>query len=91
MRLDLDLGTASDVEWLESHLAERGLGIADVYAAAPRAIIRRKGNRMYAYGRATSGLPIVVVLAERRGRWRPRTAWPMNTAERRWWKDQGGL
>jgi hypothetical protein len=75
---------------LEGHLAERGLSVEDVLAAAEMVVPRRKGPRLYAYGRSLGGGPIVVVLARRGSGWRPRTAWPMDLMEERWWRRHGG-
>lgn len=59
-------------------------------AVAREAIARRKGTRLYAYGRGDGSQPMVVVLSETRAGWRPRTAWEMDEVERRWWRKQGG-
>lgn len=90
MRIELDLGDDDDIEALDEHLAERGLGIQDLLASAPVAVVRRKGDRLYAYGRGVGGRPIVSVLQARGSAWRPRTAWPMNDVEQRWWRRHGG-
>lgn len=90
MRIDLDLGDDDDVAALDAHLAERGLGIEDLLAAADGILPRRKGDRLYAYGRGAGGRPIVIVLQRRGSAWRPRTAWPMDDVEQRWWRRQGG-
>ena len=50
MRLLLDLGIESDIDALDAHLAERGLSVEDVLAAAERIVPRRKGDRLYACG-----------------------------------------
>lgn len=90
MQLILDLGEESEIERLDVHLAERGLSVDDVLAAAQWVLPRRKGDRLYAYGRGLGGRPIVVVLAARGSAWRPRTAWPMDDVEQRWWRKHGG-
>lgn len=90
MELVLDLGSELDMERLEAHLAERGLTLEDVLTVAEWAVPRKKGDRMYAYGRGLGGRLVVVVLAERGGSWRPRTAWQMDATEERWWRKQGG-
>ena len=90
MRLELDLGTEEDVDALDDHLAERALSAEDIVAAADWVIPRRKGRRLYAYGRGLGGRPIVVVLAIRGSAWRPLTAWPMDDVEQRWWRRHGG-
>lgn len=90
MWLVLDLGDDDDVEALDVHLAERGLGIGDVLAAASEVVPRRKGDRLYAYGRGIGGRPIVIVFRRTGSGWRPRTAWPMDDVEVRWWRRQGG-
>lgn len=88
--LDLDFGSDDEFEALVQHLGERALGADDVVEALTYAVLRRKGSRIFGYGRAVGGQPIVVVLAERGSRWRPKTAWPMNTKEQRWWREHGG-
>lgn len=90
MRIHLDLGDDGDLDALETHLGERGLGIGDILAAAVEVVPRRKGDRMYAFGRGVGGQPIVIVLQRRGARWRPRTAWPMDDVERQWWRRHGG-
>jgi hypothetical protein len=90
MRLELDLGGEEEIDELAAHLAARGLGVDDVLAVADWCVPRRKGNRLYAYGRGSGGTPIVVVLGRRGTAWRARTAWPMDEIERRWWRRQGG-
>ena len=90
MRLLLDLGTESDIDALDAHLAERGLSVEDVLAAAEGIVPRRKGDRLYAYGRGLGERPIVVVMARSGSGWRPRTAWPMDDTEERWWRRHGG-
>lgn len=90
MRIDLDLGDDDDVDALDLHLGERGLGINDILAAADRVVPRRKGDRLYAYARGGGGRPIVIVLQRRGAVWRPRTAWPMNDVELDWWRRHGG-
>jgi hypothetical protein len=90
VRLILDLGTDDEQDELELHLAEKGLSLEDVLAAADRVVPRRKGSRLYAYGRGVGGRPIVVVLSLRRGAWKPRTAWVMDEVEERWWRRHGG-
>ena len=90
MRLKLDLGDDDHVEALEAHLAERGLGVDDILAAAAGIVPRRKRDRLYAYGRGSGGRPIVIVLQRHGNAWRPRTAWPMNDVELRWWRRHGG-
>lgn len=90
MRLDLDLGDDDDIDALDAHLAERGLGINDLLAAVDEVVPRRKGDRLYAYGRGLGGKPIVAVMQRRGSAWRPRTAWPMDEVEERWWRRHGG-
>ena len=90
VRLLLDLGDDQDIEALDAHLAERSLGIDDLFAAANWVVPRRKGDRLYAYGRGAGGRPIVIVLQRRAAAWRPRTAWPMDDVELRWWRRHGG-
>lgn len=90
VELVLDLGDADDQGWLEDHLAERGLSIEDVIAAVSYLVPRRKGNRLYGYGRGLGGRPIVVVFSAGSGGWRPRTAWQMDDVEDRWWRRHGG-
>lgn len=90
MELTLDLGNVDDEERLEAHLMERGLTIEDVIAAAELIVPRRKGSRLYGYGRSAGGQPIVVVFAAVSNGWRPRTAWPMDEVEVRWWRKHGG-
>jgi hypothetical protein len=90
VRLLLDLGSESEVDELNAHLAERGLDVSDVLAVTERVVPRRKGDRLYAYGRGSGGRPIVVVLARRGSGWHPRTAWPMNEVEEHWWRRHGG-
>jgi hypothetical protein len=53
-------------------------------------VLRRKGDRLYGYGRGGGGRPIVVVMQQRAHGWRPRTAWPMNDTEEQWWRRHGG-
>lgn len=89
MRIRVDLGDDEDQERLETHLGERGVTLADVIAVARDAVPRRKGRRLYAYGRGDSQL-LVVVLSKTRAGWRPRTAWQMDDVERRWWRKHGG-
>ena len=90
MELILDLGDEDEQEWLDGHLGERGLGIEDVLAAASSLVPRRKGDRLFGYGRGVGGRPIVVVFSKNQRAWRPRTAWPMNEVEWRWWRRHGG-
>lgn len=90
MRIQVDLGDDEDQERLETHLGRRGLGLPDVLAIAGDAVARRKGRRLYAYGRGDGSQLIVVVLARTRAGWRPRTAWQIDEVERRWWRAQGG-
>jgi hypothetical protein len=90
MWLVLDLGDEEDLEYLDAHLAERGLRVGDLVAAAEWIVPRRKGTRLYAYGRGIGGRPIVMVLSQYGSRWKPRTAWPMSDTEQRWWRKQGG-
>lgn len=90
MQLDLDLGDDDDFEALEEHLGERGLGVDDILAASGALVPRRKGDRLYAYGRGVGGRPIVIVVQRRGSGWRPRTAWPMDDVELRWWRRHGG-
>ena len=90
MELILDLGTEEDIEWLGAHVAERGLTIEDVVAVAEFLVPRRKGSRLYGYGRGVGGQPIVVVFEAGRNGWRPRTAWQMDEVETRWWRKHGG-
>jgi hypothetical protein len=88
--LILDLGDDDDQVWLEDHLAIRGLTIEDVVSAAAVIVARRKGSRLYGYGRGRGGRLIVVVFSKTRHGWRPRTAWPMDDVEERWWRNHGG-
>jgi hypothetical protein len=88
--LVLDLGDEDDQEWLADHLARRGLMIEDVVTAAADIVARRKGSRLYGYGRGLGGHPIVVVFSESPRGWRPRTAWRMDDVEERWWRRHGG-
>lgn len=90
VRIRLDLGDEEDQEWLEAHLARRGLSLGDVLSVAGSSIARRKGRRLYAYGRGAGGRPVVVVLMRTAIGWRPRTAWRMDNVELRWWRAQGG-
>ncbi len=90
MELVLDLGDEPDQEWLEHHLGERGLSIEDVLLAASALVPRRKGDRLYGYGRGAGDRPIVVVFSRSQRGWRPRTAWRMNQVEERWWRGHGG-
>ena len=90
MELLLDLGDEPGQEWLERHLGERGLSIEDVLLAASVVVPRRKGDRLYGYGRGVGDRPIVVVFSRGQRGWRPRTAWPMNQVEERWWRGHGG-
>lgn len=90
VHLVLDLGDDSEIDELDAHLGERGLSVEDVVVAAERVVARRKGARLYAYGRGLGARPIVIVLAARGSAWRPRTAWPMNGVERQWWRRHGG-
>ena len=90
MELVLDLGDEDDQESLDDHLARRGLSIEDVVSAATRIVARRKGARLFGYGRGLGGKPIVVVFSRGRNGWRPRTAWPMDDVEERWWLRHGG-
>lgn len=90
MQLDLDFGGDDDVDALAAHLGERGLDIGDILVAAGAVVPRRKGDRLYAYGRGIGGRPIVIVMQRRVSAWRPRTAWPMNESELRWWRRHGG-
>lgn len=90
MELILDLGNEDAQEWLDEHLSERGLSIGDVIAAASGLVPRRKGDRLYGYGRGAGDRPIVVVFSRGERGWRPRTAWPMNEVEERWWRRHGG-
>ena len=46
MRIALDLGDDDDQEWLEVHLAAKGIGLSDVLAVAASSIARRKGRRL---------------------------------------------
>jgi hypothetical protein len=46
VHIRLDLGDGEDIEALSAHLAERGLGIDDILAAADAVVPRRKGNRL---------------------------------------------
>lgn len=86
----LDLGTEDDQERLSAHLGIRGLTIGDVLAVAEEPVGRRKGDRIYLYGRGVGARPLVVVLVRASAGWRPKTAWPMNAHERRWWLAHGG-
>lgn len=90
MRWEVDFGSEDDQRHLEDHLAVRGLWLGDIDAVASDAIGRRKGDRMFLFGRAEDGRPTVVVTVDARGAWRPVTAWPMSLAERRWWRARGG-
>lgn len=90
MELILDLGDEDDQDRLDLHLGERGLGLEDVIAVAAAMIGRRKGSRLYGYGRGVGGRPIVVVFSQALTGWRPRTAWPMDDVEERWWRRHGG-
>lgn len=90
MRITLDLGDDEDQEWLDAHLAAKGLGLSDVLAVTSSSIGRRKGRRIYAYGRGLGGRPVVVVLMHTGMGWRPRTAWSMDEVEQRWWRAHGG-
>ena len=90
MRIDLDLGDEDDVDSLDDHLGEHGLGIDDVLLATELVVPRRKGDRLYAYGRGVGGRPVVIVLQRRGSAWRPRTASPMDEGERDWWRRHGG-
>ena len=90
MRITLDLGGDDDQEWLEIHLAAKGLGLRDVLAVTGLSVARRKGSRLYAYGRSLGGRPAVVVLMRTGIGWRPRTAWRMDEVEQRWWREHGG-
>jgi hypothetical protein len=90
MQIDVDLGNDDDIQALDEHLGARGLGINDILAATDAVVARRKGDRLYAYGRGSGGRPIVMVLQRRGSAWRPRTAWPMDDVEQRWWRRQGG-
>lgn len=90
MWLVLDLGTDEEIDELDAHLAEHGLSVDDVIAAAEWIVPSRKGTRLYAYGRGHGGRPIVVVLSARGSGWRPRTAWQMDEVEQRWWRRHGG-
>ena len=90
MWLILEFGTDQEVDELDAHLAEKGLSVEDVIVAAEWVVPRRKGARLYAYGRGLGGRPIVVVLSARGSRWKPRTAWPMDDIEQRWWRRHGG-
>lgn len=90
MRLLLDLGDDDDIDTLDAHLAERDLSVDDLLAAANLVVPRRKGDRLYAYGRGVGGRPVVIVLQRREAGWRPRTAWPMDAVELRWWRRHGG-
>ena len=90
MRITLDLGDDDDQEWLDAHLAAKGLGLPDVLAVAGSSVARRKGRRIYAYGRGLGGQPVVIVLMRTGIGWRPRTAWRMDEVERRWWRGHGG-
>ena len=90
MRLELDLGDDDAMDSLEAHLAERGLGLDDVLVAVADVVPRRKGDRLYAYGRGVGGRPLVIVFQRRASAWRPRTAWPMDEVELHWWRRHGG-
>lgn len=90
MRIQLDLGDDEDQERLEIHLGNRGVTLADVVAVARAAVPRRKGRRLFAYGRGDGSQLLVVVLGKTGAGWRPRTAWEMDDVERRWWRKQGG-
>jgi hypothetical protein len=90
VELILDLGDDEDQERLGDHLAGRGLSVEDVISAAESIVARRKGSRLYGYGRGVGGRPIVVVFSKSRYGWRPRTAWPMDDVEERWWRRHGG-
>jgi hypothetical protein len=90
VRLVLDLGDAEAQERLDLHLSQRGLSVDDVVAAAEFLVPRRKGDRLYGYGRGAGDRPIVVVLRRVRRRWRPLTAWQMDEIEERWWRRHGG-
>jgi hypothetical protein len=90
LELVLDLGDEDDQEWLDDHLNERGLSIEDVVLAATASVLRRKGDRLYGYGRGVGDRPIVVVFSRSQHGWRPRTAWQMDQMEERWWRKHGG-
>ena len=90
MRITLDLGDDDDQEWMDAHLATKGLGLRDVLAVTTSSVARRKGSRPYAYGRGLGGRPVVVVLMQTGIGWRPRTAWRMDEVEQRWWREHGG-
>lgn len=90
MRIRIDLGDDGDQAHLEAHLAQRGLGISDVLAVAEAAVARRKGRRVYAYGRGDGSQLVVVVLRITGIGLRPMTAWEMDDVERRWWRRHGG-
>jgi hypothetical protein len=90
VRITLDWGNEGEQEWLEAHLAARGLGLGEYLSVAGYGIARRKGRRLYAYGRGSGGSPVVVVLMRTSIGWRPRTAWRMDDVELRWWRGQGG-
>lgn len=90
VRIDLELGDGEDIASLDEHLGIRGLGVDDILAAADAVVPRRKGDRLFAYGRGLGGRPIVIVLQRRGSAWRPRTAWPMDDVEHRWWRRHGG-
>ena len=90
VRIDLDLGHEEQWDALDAHLGDHGLGIDDILVAADAVVPRRKGDRLYAYGRGVGGRLIVIVLQRLGSAWRPRTAWPMDDVEERWWRRHGG-
>ena len=90
MRWEIELGESDEQDRLEAHLSQRGISADDIWSAAADCIPRRKGSRIYLFGRADTREPIVVVLARTRNQWRPRTAWVMDERERRWWRSHGG-
>ena len=90
MRWEIEFGGLAEQDRLEAHLSTRGISIDDIVSAAANAIPRRKGSRIYLFGRAQSGEPIVVVLTPAGKQWHPGTAWVMDSRERRWWLSHGG-
>lgn len=90
MRWEVDFGNDEEQQQLAEHLAERGLWMADMQFVAENAVGRRKGDRMFLFGRGEGGLPLVMVATRVGNAWRPLTAWAMSLGERRWWRARGG-